>query len=107
MRFKATTENLTIQVASDEVAACVRGVVRMLVPRHARKVYLVVEEEQEPPLEIQEPGLARVAPADLPSNFLKSFRLILDSGELVVVSGQNRFTREQWHDFAARLDARF
>jgi len=102
MRFKATNENLTIQVSADEIADCVRRVVRLLVPHHARKVYLF--SDQEKPFEINETGLALVGPKDLPSNFLQSFRLIVRPGELVVVSGQSRFTREQWRDFATHLE---
>ena len=102
MRFKATNENLTIQISADKIAECVRGVVRLLVPRHARKVYLFAEQAQ--PFEIDEAGLALVGPKDLPSNFLQSFRLILRPGELVVVSGPRRFTSDQWRDFATRLE---
>jgi hypothetical protein len=102
MRFKATNNNLQIQVSGGEIADCVRRVVRLLVPRHTRKVYLYAE--QKPPFQIDEAGLALVGPNDLPSNFLLSFRLLLYPGELVVVAGQCRFMREQWRDFAAGLE---
>ena len=102
MRFKATNENLTIQVSNDEIAECVRRVVRLLVPHHTRKVYLFAEQEQQ--LEMHETGLAFVGPKDLPSNFLQSFRLILRPCEVVVVSGQSHFTRNQWRDFATHLE---
>ena len=102
MRFKATNENLRIQVSPEEIAESVRRVVRLLVPHHARKVYLYSEQEQS--FEIKETGLALVGPKDLPSNFLQSFRLILHPGELVVVSGRKCFTRDQWHEIATKLE---
>jgi hypothetical protein len=101
MRFKATTENLTIGLAADEIAECVSRVVRLLVPHYTRKVYLLVEPEL--PLRFAETGMVLVGPKGLPSNFLTSFRMILRSDELVVVSGQLGFTRKQWRDFAAKL----
>jgi hypothetical protein len=102
MRFKATNENLTIQLSADEVAACVSKIVRMFVPHYTRKVYLFAKQQ---PFEFADSGLVVVVPEDLPSNFLQSFRLILRPGELVVVSGQLRFTREQWRNFAAQLES--
>jgi hypothetical protein len=103
MRFNATTHNLTIQVSANEIAGYVRRAVRLLVPKHTRKVYLFTEPDQ--PFEMDEPGLAVVGPKDLPANFLQRFRLILRPGELIVVSGQSRFTREQWRDLATKLKA--
>ncbi len=103
MRFRITDHNLTIQLFADEVTACVSEIVRLLVRHYTRKVYLSTELQ---PFKPTNSALIVVGPDDLPSNFLQSFRLILDSGELVVVSGQLRFGREQWRRFAARLKTR-
>jgi len=102
MRFKATNENLILRVSPDEMPQCIRRVVRFLVPRHTPKVYLLAEPE--PPFSTNQFGLAVVGAQDLPSNFLQSFRIILRPGELVLVSGQRRFTHDQWRDLAAHLE---
>jgi len=91
MRFKATNENLTIHLLDNEVEGCLRSLARALVPRFTQKLYVYAEHEQG--FNLREYGLANVGPADLPSNFLQKFRIILRPGELVIVSGQSRFTR--------------
>ncbi len=103
MRFKATHENLTIHVSPDEMAGCLRTVVRHLVPHHTRKVY--VFSEHAAPFSVDEPGVTLVGPSDLPSNFLQSFRIILRTDELVVVAGHAAFTRDQWRDMAESVEA--
>jgi hypothetical protein len=103
MRFKATNENLTIQLAAKEITECVSRAFRLLVPHYTRKVYLLVEHKGQ--FESAESGLVVVGPGDLPSNFWQSFRLILRQGELIVVSAPLRFTREQWRDIATQLEA--
>ena len=74
MRFKATDENLTIHVSPDELAECIRSVVRCLVPHHTRKVYLFTESR--PSFPVEDAGVALVGAIDLPSNFLQSFRIM-------------------------------
>ena len=103
MRFKATHENLTIHVSPDEMAGCLRTVVRHLVPHHTRKVY--VFSEHAAPFSVDEPGVTLVGPRDLPSNFLQSFRIILRIDELVVVAGHAAFTCDQWRDMAKSVEA--
>jgi hypothetical protein len=103
MRFKAADENLTIHVSPDELAECIRSVVRCLVSHHARKVYLFTESR--PSFPVEDAGVALVGANDLPSNFLRSFRIILHPGELVVVSGQKHFTRDQWRSLAESVEA--
>jgi hypothetical protein len=105
MRFKATKENLTIQVSPVEMAECVRRVVRLLVPHHTRKVYLY-ELMNSAPFPINEPGLSVVDTTDLPSNLHRSFRIIRwPDNKLEVVSGRRRFTCREWRDLAMKLEA--
>ncbi len=103
MRFKATHENLTIQVSPGELGECVRRVVRFLVPQHTRKVYLFAESK--PSIPISDESIAVVGATDRPSNFLQSFRIILRPGGFIVVSGQARFTRDQWRILGENLEA--
>jgi hypothetical protein len=103
MRFKATNENLTIHVSLDETAGCIRSVVRCLVPQHTRKVYLFTKSR--PSFLVEDADVTLVGANDLPSNFLQSFRIILHPGELVVVSGQTHFTRDQWRSLAESVEA--
>lgn len=103
MRFKATHENLTIHVPPEEMAECLREIVRHLVPRHTHKVY--VFSEATPPFPVKENGVTLVSAIDQPSNFLQNFRIILRPGELVIVSGQAGFTRDKWRDLAESVRA--
>lgn len=103
MRFKPTNENLRIRVSPAETAECVRRLARLLVPRHTRKVYLY-EYMKPAPFTVHEKGLSVVDPKDLPSNLHHSFRIILRSDEIVVVSGPRHFTCDEWRDLAAALE---
>jgi hypothetical protein len=103
MRFKTTNENLLIHVSSEETPACIRKVVRCLVPKHTRKIYLFTESQPSFPL--KNTGVTLVDANHLPSNFLRSFRIILRPGELIVVSGRTNFTQAQWRNLAQSVEA--
>jgi hypothetical protein len=103
MRYRATSENLAIEVAVPELAEWVGCVVRLLVPRYTSKVYFLADSEQLF-VGLRQTGLAVVRPGQEPSNFLQSFRLLFRGGELIVVSSPSRrFGREEWRAFAEEL----
>lgn len=102
MRYRATSENLIIEVPSSDLEAWVSRIVSLLVPRYTSKVYLLTEPDQ--PFRGTHPALAVVRPGQEPSNFLQSFRLLFRAGELIVVSSPSRrFGREEWRSFAEKL----
>jgi hypothetical protein len=104
MRFKATQNNLVVQVAADELAALIHSAILLLVPRHAQKVYFLAEPESL--FAPSQEGVVVVKAGSEPSNFLQSFRLLLRPGELVVVSSQQRrFTQSEWRSFAEAMAA--
>jgi hypothetical protein len=104
MRFKATKNNLVVQLAANEVAALVRNAISLLVPRHATKVYFLADSESL--FVPNQKGLVVVKADSEPSNFLQSFRLLLRADELVIVSPQQRrFTQSEWRSFAEALAA--
>jgi hypothetical protein len=103
MRYRATADNLVLEVPPFELEQWVRRVVALLVPRYTSKVYLMTDSDNRFN-GIEHPGLAVVQPGQEPSNFLQSFRLILRAGELIVVSSrERRFGREEWRSFAEEL----
>lgn len=102
MRFKATKDNLRVQLASNEVAACVRKAASFLVPRFTTTLYLLAVPATL--FQGSEPGVSVLTTGKEPSNFLQSFRLLIRPGELVVVSSREHpFSREQWRDLADQL----
>lgn len=103
MRYRATSDNLMIEVPAPELEVWVGRVIRLLVPRYTSKVYFLADSE--PPFDgLRQTGLAVVRPGQEPSNFLQSFRLLFRGGELIVVSSPSRrFGREEWRAFAEEL----
>jgi hypothetical protein len=104
MRYRATSDNLVIEVPAPELEEWIGRVVRLLVPRYTSKVYFLADSE--PPFDglRRQAGLAVVRPGQEPSNFLQSFRLLFRGGELIVVSSpSHRFGREEWRAFAEAL----
>jgi hypothetical protein len=106
MRYRATGDNLVLEVPLSEMEDWVRRVVRLLVPRYTSKIYLMSEDAGIRVSGIEQPGLAVVQAGQEPSNFLQSFRLIARHGELIVVSSRGaRLGREEWRSVAEELSA--
>ena len=103
MRYRATADNLILELPPSELEQWIDQIVGRLVPRYASKVYLLNDSGHQFS-GARHPNLIVVRPGQEPSNFLESFRLILRAGELIVVGSRGkRFGREEWRSFAEEL----
>ena len=102
MRYTPTENNLVIQYVASELTPLINGVVSLLVPKYTQKVYILAEPMSLYSLSLK--NVVVVTRGNEPSNFLRSFRLILREEEIVVVpSHSHHVSQSEWRAFAKEL----
>lgn len=103
MRFRTTDDNLEISAAPDEVNPLPASVYKSLIPSHAHKLYVRVDVSQATPVHS---AVIRVTDESTPGNFLRSFRVIVRGGTVVLVAARGTPLRKSgWRELAAPLQA--